>query len=66
MKTYEEEYRELVEDCKKAYADAEKRIAQLPKIGGFDDRGEPILREVTQEWNRKLRELKTKYGKPLK
>ena len=63
MKTFEEEYAELVAWCKEAYAEADKKIAELPHMGGHDDRDIIFTRPVTQEWNKRLRELKKKYGK---
>jgi hypothetical protein len=66
MKTFEEEYAELVAWCKKAYAEADKKISKLPHIGGHDDRAIIFTRPVTQEWNRRLTELKKKYGKETK
>jgi len=64
-KTYEEEKAELVAWCKKAIAEADEKIRQLPKRGGRDDRSTPIMREATDGWNRGLIKLKIKYGKPL-
>ena len=62
MKTYEEEKNELVAWCQQAYAEAEKKIEQLPRMDGLDNRGSPITHEVIQEWNRRLRKLKEKHN----
>ena len=65
-KTYEEETAALVARCKKATAEADEKIRQLlPKMKGRDGLSTPIMREVTDMWNRGLIKLKIKYGKPL-
>ena len=66
MKTYEEEYKGLVAWCRQANEEAEKEIAQLPKMDGYDDRATAITLKVDREWGRRLRELNDKYGKPHK
>ena len=65
MKTYDDEYNELVAWCKKEVTNAKEKIAQLPKIEGRDDRAVPIENAVWQEWNRRLVQLKIKYDKDL-
>ena len=65
MKTYSEEYSELVEWCKESLAKAEATIAKLPKMGGYDDRGLYIENEVWQEWNKRRLLLRIKYKKEL-
>ena len=62
MKTYEEDRKELHDWLEKANAEADKEVSSLPKIGGHDDRETPIRLKVSQEWNRRLREMKTKHG----
>ena len=61
MKTYEEERSELSDWLKKANAEADEEVNNLPKIGGHDDRETPIRLKVSREWNRRLGELKEKY-----
>ena len=63
MKNFEEEYAELVVWCKESYAEADKKIDELPRMGGHDDRDIIFTRPVTQEWNKRLRELKIKYNR---
>ena len=62
MKTFESEYKELIEWMKKADAEADDEVNNLPKIGGHDDRETPIRLKVSSEWNRRLGELKEKYN----
>ncbi|MCL2705370.1 MAG: hypothetical protein FWE72_04080 [Spirochaetaceae bacterium] len=63
MKTYEEEYSELVEWCKKAVAEADEEIKKLPYMGGgYDDRASYIKNPVWHEWNRRLVQLKIKHN----
>ena len=62
MKTFDEEYNELVIWCKQELAEADRKISQLPSIEGRDDRAAPIRNAVWHEWNRKLDQLKAKHN----
>jgi len=62
MKTFDEEYKKLVDWMRKADAEVDEEVNNLPKIGGHDDRETPIRLKVSREWNRRLRELKEKYN----
>jgi len=61
MKTYESERRELSEWLKKANFEADKKVNNLPERGGYDEMQIRLI--VSREWNRRLDELKKKYGK---
>ena len=65
MKTFDDEYNKLKIWFKESHEKADKVIAELPKVGGFDDRSLPIKNAVWHEWNIKLMRLKVKYGKEL-
>jgi len=60
MKTFEQEYKKLVDWSKKANAEADKKVNNLPERGGYDETN--IRLKVSREWNRRLMELKKKYG----
>jgi hypothetical protein len=62
MKTYDEEYAELVAWCENALNEADIKIALLPKIEGRDDSAANIRNPVWHEWNCRLIKLKIKYG----
>jgi hypothetical protein len=64
MKTYEQEYQKLTRWARKARAEADEKIKNLSdQDRGYDDRAAPILYKVNQDRNRRLRELKKKYGR---
>jgi hypothetical protein len=62
MKTYDEEYENLVAWCEISLNYANKKIAQLLKLEGRDNRAANIRNPVWHEWNCRLIKLKIKYG----
>jgi len=60
MKTFEQEYKKLIDWSKKANAEADKKVNNLPERGGYDETQIRLI--VSREWNRRLDELKNKYG----
>ena len=57
--SFESEFEEIKEECRRGLAEAKKLDANFI---GRDGPGSVKLREVTQTYNRKLMELKKKYG----
>jgi len=63
MKTFDEEYVELVEWCKQSLEEADENIESQQDIG--DVAASNIRNEVWHEWNRKLVTLKIKHNIPI-
>jgi len=61
MKTYEQEKAELWEWLKKKM----EETAQIPIGPGLDGEHAEAERQETREFNRRMRELNAKYGKPV-